>query len=140
MSEPVHAGTDIPGRIIMLDTDLAAHPSELTRILIHEVFHFAWVRLGNPLRDSYAQLLKDELRRGARGELGWSAEYRKLDLLSVASAHPKWREYVCESFCDTAAWRYSKLTKHDEFTLAPRFRQRRERWFAELSKGSPIRA
>ena len=140
MSEPVHAGTDIPGRIIMLDTDLAAHPSELTRILIHEVFHFAWVRLGNPLRDSYAQLLKDELSRGARGELGWSAEYRKLDLLSVASAHPKWREYVCESFCDTAAWRYSKLTKHDEFTLAPRFRQRRERWFAELSKGSPIRA
>ena len=138
MREMIHAGTDIPGRTIIFDTDLAAHPSELKRILIHEVFHFAWVRLGNPLRDSYAELVMDELRRGARGELGWSAEYRKLDL--VDESGPKWREYVCESFCDTAAWMYSRISKHDEFTLRARFRQRREQWFAELSNGSPIRA
>ena len=140
MREPVHAGTDIPGRIVTLDTELATHPPELARIFVHEMFHFAWVRLGNPLRDSYAALLMDELNEGARGELGWSAEYRKLDLLGHASTHPKWREYVCESFCDTAAWMYANLANHDEFTLRPRFRRRRERWFGKLFNGSPIRA
>lgn len=124
---------------------MLTQPVDLARILIHEVFHFAWVRLGNPRRDSYAGLLGDEFQRGAQGELGWSAEYRKLDLVQECgrdgnvAAHPKWREYVCESFCDTAAWTCLKLTKHDEFTLPPRYRQARERWFAELVDGRPIR-
>ncbi|MDQ2944909.1 MAG: hypothetical protein M3Y27_03025 [Acidobacteriota bacterium] len=143
--EPIHAGTDIPKRIVILDSELTKQPLELARILIHEVFHFAWVRLGNPLRDSYAELLGDEFRRGARGELGWSAEYRKLDLLRErgrgggVAAHPRWREYVCESFCDTAAWRYLNVAEHDEFTLRLRNRKRRERWFAERFDDGLIR-
>lgn len=134
--EPVHAGTDIARRLIVLEQDLATRPDELARILIHEVFHFAWVRLGNPRRQAYSDLLRDEFRRAARGELGWSAEYRKLDLMQAcgrraAPEDPKWRDYICESFCDTAAWRYSGLRKHDEFTLAARNRKARDRWFAE---------
>lgn len=144
--EPIHAGTDIPKRIVILDSALTTQPPELARILIHEVFHFAWVRLGNPRRDSWAELLANEFRQGARGELGWSAEYRKLDLVrecgrdSAVAAHPNWREYVCESFCDTAGWRYSKIAEHDEFTLRPRYRSARERWFAEVFDDAPIRA
>ena len=144
--EPIHAGTHIPKRIVILDSDLTTEPPELARILIHEVFHFAWVRLGNARRASYAELLGEEFRRGARGELGWSAEYRKLDLARECgrdggvAGHPKWREYVCESFCDTAAWRYSKIVEHDEFTLRPRYRKTREKWFVELFDNAPIRA
>ena len=29
----------------------------------------------------------------------------------------RWREYCCESFCDTAAWMYSGVERHEEFTL-----------------------
>jgi hypothetical protein len=142
--EAIHAGTDIPRRIVTLDSELTKQPSELARILIHEVFHFAWVRLGNPQRASYATLLSDEFHRGARGELGWSAEYRKLDLVRECgredgvAAHPKWREYVCESFCDTAAWRYSNIAEHDEFSLRPRYCKGREKWFAERFTNVPI--
>lgn len=139
----MHAGTDIARRVIVLEQDLTTQPTELARILIHEVFHFAWVRLGNPLRNAYSDMLRDEFRRGARGELGWSAEYRKLDLARACSRdavsdHPKWRDYVCESFCDTAAWRYSRLTGHDEFTLSSRYRKARERWFAESFGNTPV--
>jgi hypothetical protein len=141
--EPVHAGTDIARRTIVLEQDLANKPAELARILIHEVFHFAWVRLGNPRRNAYSDLLLDEFRRGSRGELGWSAEYRKLDLFqacrrNTVADHPKWREYVCESFCDTAAWRYLRLAEHDEFTLASRYRRARLRWFKEALGNTPI--
>lgn len=141
--EPVHAGTDIARRLIVLEQDLATQPTELARILIHEVFHFAWARLGNPRRNAYSDVLREEFRRGARGELGWSAEYRKLDLAracrrNAVADHPKWREYVCESFCDTAAWRYTGLSDHDEFTLANRFRRTRERWFTEAIGNAPI--
>lgn len=130
---------------MILESDLLRHPGELARILIHEVFHFAWVRLGNTRRNKYAALLKDEWGHGARGELGWSADYRKHALVQEygrdpgVSGHPKWREYVCESFCDTAAWRYLQVAQHDEFTLRHRYRSARERCFAELFDDAPIR-
>lgn len=132
--EPVHAGSHIRERLIILDEWLAAHPRELSRILIHEVFHFAWGRLGNARRNEFGKLVRNEFARRARGELGWSAEYRKLALLreglgDIESA--RWREYICESFCDTAAWLYSGIAEHDEFTLGARHRRRRERWFFE---------
>ena len=43
----------------------------------------------------------------------------------------RWREYCCESFCDTAAWLYSGLERHEEFTLARTLAQRGAAWFAE---------
>jgi hypothetical protein len=134
--QPVHAGTDIRRRLIILDRDLRCNPTELTRILIHELFHFAWVRLGNARRNEYAEMVAGEFKRGARGELGWSSESRKIVLVrashgNAVSNHPRWREYICESFCDTAAWRYAGVPEHDEFTLSKRYRKARERWFAE---------
>lgn len=134
--QEVHAATYIRQRRIVLDTALLSRRAELRRILIHELFHFAWVRLSNAQRDAYAGAMEDELDARARGELGWSAEMRK-DTLESHSG-PAWREYVCESFCDTAAWLYSGVGRHEEFTLAPRFRKRRAAWFAEAFGGRPI--
>jgi hypothetical protein len=130
---PVHAGAFIRERRIAFDADLAADPQEFARIFVHEVFHFVWLRLGNPRRWSYEALLRDEMRGGARGELGWSAEWRKQALAARDAARrtQRWREYVCESFCDTAAWIFSGVPAHREYTLARRFRERRRQWFKE---------
>ncbi|WP_321473968.1 hypothetical protein [uncultured Paludibaculum sp.] len=80
-------------------------------------------------------LLDKELDRRAVGELGWSAEARK-GLLSAQDRQDRtrlWRDYICESFCDSAAWIYSGVQQHEEFTLKPRFRTPRLRWFEQLA-------
>ena len=124
----VHAGSFLRERRIAFDCSSA----ELPRIFAHELFHFVWLRLGNAVRRSYEDLLSAERRAGARGELGWSAEWRKrrLQPRDIESRSRRWREYCCESFCDAAAWLYSGLRRHREYTLAPRFRARRRAWFA----------
>jgi len=131
--QPVHAATFIRKRKIVLDLELARRPRELARILTHELFHFAWVRLSNQSRCSYEVLVRKEWKRHTRGELGWSAESRKAALLGTPRAvtrRPKyWREYLCESFCDTAAWLYSGVRRHNEFTLPQRSRKKRAEWF-----------
>src|SRR5271154_5570782 len=73
----VHAGSFLRERRIAFDAALAGDPAEFARIFVHEVFHFVWLRLGNTLRWSFEALLREELRSGARGDLGWSAEWRK---------------------------------------------------------------
>ena len=115
----------------MLDQDLQRQPRELARILVHELFHFAWARLGNPARRSYEALVRQEWLQRARGELGWSAESRKRLLASgtLPASGTAWRDYLCESFCDTAAWLYSGVGRHPEYTLATRHRNRRAEWF-----------
>jgi hypothetical protein len=130
---PVHAGTFLRRRLIVLDCALIRAPREFSRILVHELFHFAWLRLGNPLRREWERLLETEIRAGVRGELGWSAGWRKDELRRADSAHrtPRWREYACESFCDTAAWVLAG-GRHGEFTLAARARGPRRRWFCNL--------
>lgn len=138
--QPVHAGTFIRKRRMVLDLELAGNPKELARVLAHELFHFVWVRLGNKRRRSYEELLHREWKQRARGELGWSAESRK-SMLShhpPPTTHPLWRDYVCESFCDTAAWLYSGNARHSEFTLAVRHRKRRAEWFQENCQGRRI--
>ena len=104
-------------------------PLEFQRILIHELFHFVWVRLGNPRRGAWQNLIETELNRLAPGELGWSAEWRKQAGKRSGRA---WRDYLAESFCDTAAWFYTRQD-HGEFTLAKRFRARRARWMTGLA-------
>jgi hypothetical protein len=139
--QPVYAGTFIRKRRIVLDLELAAKPDELARILTHELFHFAWVRLANQARRSYEDLLQREWKKRARGELGWSAESRKTAIAMEArpgACHRKWRDYACESFCDTAAWLYSGIARHPEFTLAPIHRKRRAAWFQSVFEGRPI--
>ena len=136
--QPVYAGSYIRKREIVLDRELKSRPKELARILTHELFHFAWVRLGNPARRSYEHLLRQEFRNHARGELGWSAESRKSAIQGAAHNLLRWREYICESFCDTAAWLYSGVRRHDEFTLAARYRTRRAEWFSETFRNRAI--
>jgi len=129
----VHAGAFLRGRRIAFDCSRAEFP----RIFIHELFHFVWLRLGNPARRCWEDLVKSEWLEGAAGELGWSAEWRKCALArrDIWMRTRRWREYCCESFCDTAAWLYSGIGRHPEFTLATPFRRRRRAWLAEALSG-----
>jgi len=144
--QPVYAGSFIRKREIVLDQELERQPRELARILMHELFHFAWVRLGNPTRRSYEALLREEWKQCSRGELGWSSEQRKRELRerqrmerSRPIGHSRgWRDYLCESFCDTGAWLYSGVRRHPEYTLAARHRKRRAAWFREAFDGKAI--
>jgi hypothetical protein len=132
----VHAGTFLRKRRIVLDAALLASPGELARILIHEFGHFVWLRLDNASRRSYELLLEAEIRQGAGGELGWSAEWRK-QLLTAPDQRARtrrWREYVSESFCDTAAWLFSGGRRRTEVTLAAPFRSQRRAWFRHTQK------
>jgi hypothetical protein len=127
---PVHAGSFLRERRIALDCTRAEFP----RIFVHELFHFVWARAGNLTRWSFEGLLLSEWQAKVRGELGWSAERRKLELApsDVRSRTRGWREYCCESFCDTAAWLYSGVDHHAEFTLGARAARHRRLWFQRL--------
>ncbi len=128
---PIHAASFLPHRRVVIDRGLLGAERDLPRILYHEVFHFVWARLGNPLRLSYEVLLRREWAARARGELGWPSEQRKLRLTGDVRRRTRpWRDYVCESFCDSAAWLcLPQRSRHPEWTLKPRFRERRRRWF-----------
>lgn len=130
----MHAAALIRRREIILETDLLANPRLLRLILVHEIFHFVWPRLGNSLRNAFAQILATELQAHARGELGESSEVAKgllapSDRLRNSRA---WREYVCESFCDTAACLYAGVPRDAGFTLGKRWRRHREDWLRRV--------
>lgn len=128
---PYHASTSIPRRLIQLDAGVLAGRGDFERILIHELFHFVWVRLSNAARRDWGDILAKEIASRQGGELGWSAEWRKEKLLrdSARRRDPRWRRYTCESFCDTAAWMFAGIGSHEEFTLRAGARQIRRRWF-----------
>jgi hypothetical protein len=129
----IYAAAFIRQRRIVLETTLLRRPDMLRLILTHEVFHFVWVRLGNRPRREFAALLRRELKNGARGELGESSSVRKTaltDMDHLRCSSERWREYVCESFCDTAAWFYSAEPNRADFTLSGRWKKIRRRWFA----------
>lgn len=128
---PHLAAASLNRRLILLDSDVLLKIHEFERILVHEIFHFAWRRMANRTRRSWELVLQREIAAAARGELGWSAEWRKSKLRTrdPRERTPAWRRYACESFCDTAAWRFAGLRDHDEFTLAGRFRRLRGSWF-----------
>jgi len=129
---PAHAATYLRQRRMVIEEALMADPEDFARIFVHELFHFVWLRLGNARRRSYERLVAGELGRSALGELGWSAEWRKGKLVGRdrTARTRRWREYCCESFCDTAAWVYAGVERHEEFTLATRLRAARRKWFA----------
>ena len=130
---PHLAATDIPRRRILLDSGLLAQTGEFERILVHEIFHFAWVRLSNHTRRSWEDVLSAELAAQSGGELGWSAEWRKnrLRRSDVRGRTPAWRRYVCESFCDTSAWLCARVPRHGEYTLPAISRRLRRQWFKD---------
>ena len=134
---PHHAATSIPRRLILLDRGVLTKPGDFERILIHEIFHFAWVRLSNETRRDWRNLLAAERDPG---ELGWSAEWRKLKLnpRDAREDSPKWKRYARESFCDSAAWLFAGLDQHDEFTLGLRSRRARQSWFQKHFASRPI--
>jgi hypothetical protein len=136
---PAHAATFIRQRLIVLDRELRRTPSEHRRILVHELFHFVWVRLGNNRRRAWETLLRAEWNARSRGEAGWSAEWRKRELRAADPRHRtrKWREYCCESFCDTAAT--IETGTRAEVTLPAKRLAARRTWFAEqLPKSLPV--
>jgi hypothetical protein len=128
---PHLAATFVRRRLILLDSEVLAERGDFERILVHELFHFVWIRLSNAVRRDWERTIERELRKRARGELGWSAERRKLTLAAsdVRRRSKAWRLYACESFCDTAAWRFAGLNHHAEFTLARGFCRARRAWF-----------
>ena len=130
---PVHGGSFLRERRMTIDAALKIDAAGFARVITHEIFHFAWVRLGNPVRRSWEDLLEREAASGEAGELGWSAEWRKTRLLARDRAlrTRRWREYCCESFCDTAAWLFAGVRRHPEFTLGARGRRRRRQWFVD---------
>ncbi|MGC2657161.1 MAG: hypothetical protein WA324_04220 [Bryobacteraceae bacterium] len=124
---PVHAACYIRERKIVLERELLSFPSLFRLIVVHELFHFVWARLGNKLRREFSAVLVLEHSQGVRGELGessdaWKASLREHDCREGTT---RWRDYVCESFCDTAAWLYAGVRSHESFTLGSRWRNRR---------------
>jgi hypothetical protein len=135
---PAYAATFIRRRETILDPDLKKHPSQHRRILLHEYFHFAWVRLGNQRRAAWEAFLKSEWEAGVRGEAGWSAEWRKqkLSARDVVERTRPWREYCCESFCDTAPFVVDAHADCSEITLAATRRRARIAWFGRNFPGN----
>jgi hypothetical protein len=122
----------------VLDLDLKDDPRERERILLHELFHFVWVRLGNPCRRDWEVLLRAEWESRARGEAGWSSEWRKRELSAgdVAKRSRRWREYCCESFCDTGA--LSTGGNDGEVTLSRKRLGARVAWFKSKFDGEGL--
>jgi hypothetical protein len=133
----VHAASFLRGREIVLRTELLRDQRVFRFILVHELFHFVWARLGTPRRAEFTALLRREQTARTRGELGESSSLKK-ERLSPADClrnSRAWRDYVCESFCDTAAWLYSAIGGDAACTLAKRCRDQRARWFAAAFEG-----
>jgi hypothetical protein len=135
-----HAATFLRERRMVFEESLMADAEDFARIFVHELFHFVWLRLGNSRRRAYERVVAREMRGGVRGELGWSAEWRKrkLTVRDAADRTRRWREYCCESFCDTAAWRYAGVRRHKEFTLLAGARAARGKWFETVGMDRAI--
>ena len=144
-SSQTHAASFIPERYVVLDAALFRRRVELGRILYHELCHFVWPRLGNPSREKFAALLTREFHQGIAGELGYSAEWRKTNLTAGVKGKRRkdflsrqWREYVCESFCDTGAFVLldrERRRSHSEYTLSGMARDRRCSQWSQLVLG-----
>ena len=129
----VYAAAFLRKRQIVLEAGLLSNEPAFRMILIHELFHFVWPRLGNSARQEFKNILFEEQKKGARGELGESSSVKK-ELIRAGGSGALWRDYVCESFCDTAAWLYSGTNEDALFTLKRRWRERRQRWFEAAAR------
>jgi hypothetical protein len=133
---PLYAASFLRERRIVLEENLASETGDLRLILAHELYHFAWWRLGNNRRAEYDSLLRTELTASAAGELGESSSVAKQEHVSrgFALGGNFWKHYVCESFCDTGAWLFSGVDEHRCFRLAAKWRIRRASWFRSLPR------
>ena len=62
----MHAGSFLRERRIALNCTRAEFP----RIFVHEVAHFIWLRLGNPVRLRYEDVVRDGNRGAGEGRTG----------------------------------------------------------------------
>ena len=131
--DSVYAGCFLRKRRIVLEQGMLRTPRVLERIFVHEVFHFVWPRLGKPVRDSFHMLIAREMKRGVGGELGWSGESIKTNLTEQdrVTQSRRWKDYLCESFCDTAGWYFGSARQYSELTLGRESRAERRRWVRE---------
>lgn len=138
--DAVYAGCFLRKRRIVLDDHIRTKPRVLERIFIHEVFHFIWSRLGAPLRESFEQLIENETQAGVSGELGWSAESMKLKLQPEdrLERNRRWKDYLCESFCDSGAWYFGTAKRYSENTLATEYRSHRRAWLRSNLLDRPL--
>jgi hypothetical protein len=138
--DAVYAGSFLRKRRIVLEEQMLRTPRVLQRIFVHEVFHFVWLRLGPALRASFEAMLCAELERAAKGELGWSSESLKLRVTEQDRTDRSrlWKDYICESFCDTAGWMFGTARQYSEMTLARRYRDGRRRWFRDNLSARPL--
>jgi hypothetical protein len=128
--DAVYAGSFLRKRRIVLEEQMLKTPRVLERIFVHEVFHFVWSKLGNQVRQSFEDLVRAEVDRGVKGELGWSAESLKIKLSAedLECRSRRWKDYICESFCDSAGWFFGAVHKYSEMTLDREARAERRRW------------
>ena len=123
---------------MVFEAGLLSNPAALRFIFVHELFHFVWVRLGNKKRDEYSRLLASEFANKARGELGESSAVKKAELRirpALSRASKIWRDYVCESFCDSAACIFTDGPVHDGCKLGKGWTALRREWFVGNSIG-----
>jgi hypothetical protein len=85
-------------------------------------------------------VINAEILHGANGELGWSAESMKLSVTDQdrTSRSRRWKDYICESFCDTAGWYFGTARRYSEMTLGPRERTLRRDWIREHLLDRPL--
>jgi hypothetical protein len=130
----VYAATFIRQRRIVLESGLLARPAALRFIFVHEVFHFVWSRLGNTRRNEYVRLVAQEVASNARGELGESSSVKKEELRgdsAISSSPAVWRDYACESFCDSAAFLFTGVVVHEGAKLGKTWIAFRRKWFEQ---------
>jgi hypothetical protein len=128
--DAVYAGSFLRKRRIVLEEQMLKTPRVLERIFVHEVFHFVWSKASKSLRESYEDLIAREVAKGRPGELGWSAECLKIKLTpgDRAERSRRWKDYLCESFCDSAGWYFGTARRYSEMTLDRESRRTRINW------------
>jgi hypothetical protein len=138
--DAVYAGSFLRKRQIFLEEQMIHTPRVLERIFIHEIFHFVWSRLGRNVRESYERMIDREFARRVQGELGWSAESMKQNLSEDDRLHRtrRWRDYLCESFCDTAGWYFGSAKRYSEMTLSRDYRAERRLWVRDNLLNKPL--
>jgi len=126
----VHAASFLHRRLIILDSALLRNKRECERILAHEIFHFVWWK-APAIRTEYGSLIGREFITATPGEMGWSADWRKQALRAgdVANNSRAFREYLCESFCDSCACLLLGISRHEEITLPASARKIRRHFF-----------
>jgi hypothetical protein len=135
-----HAATFLHRRLILLDQALLRDKGESERILAHEIFHFVWWK-GPLIRKDYEVLIRREFAAGSPGEMGWSADWRKQALRTgdVRNNSRRFREYLCESFCDSCACLLLGISQHEEITLPASARKIRRRFFEANLAGQRLK-